>query len=246
MFPILSPIRPDAKSFQRLRNSSSCLFSAILAIAARFYVRHSEKFPVSGLPPISSSTPTTIGRLAYSHLGATLFRKEYRREDVQAIMLLSFWNLFGAGHSPDPWLVSGHCMRLALRVGLDKAPILAKELHSKFTRAEDASKQLSVVLADWRTWLWWYMWVLGFGLSLRVYCSPLRDSYDGLLSLGYGRPLVVPAVAFDERGFLQSATSLAFSDPTPDEVQDARLVVCLAELSTVNYVSSSFDVLDNH
>lgn len=82
-----------------------------------------------------------------------MFRKQPRVLDVQAVLLLANWNLFGRGMSPDNWLVSGHCGRLAYRIGLDQIADAASQVD------EVRSSGDNPVLERWGTWLGWNMYV---------------------------------------------------------------------------------------
>ena len=79
------------------------LFSAILAISARFYLRHSATSC-----PIDSHVPTALADIAESHLAHTLLRKEHTLADVQTVLLL-------AGVGIAEWWQGARCL------GLDRA-----------------------------------------------------------------------------------------------------------------------------
>lgn len=132
-----------------IRHRSAFLYTAILAIAARFYVKHSA-LP-SGVYALTSAAAAGMARLAYSHLAASLFRKQHQLADVQATLLLGGWGLQAGGGGPDPWLVTGHCARLAHRLGLHRA----SSLHiPPLNDLDDHAKDKRV--SQWRTWACWY------------------------------------------------------------------------------------------
>ncbi|GMK56158.1 hypothetical protein CspeluHIS016_0212140 [Cutaneotrichosporon spelunceum] len=126
--------------YEDLHRKSPFLFTCVLAVASRYYLRYQQVNP--SLPVIEATAITAIKDLAYSHLGASMFRKQPGVMDVQAVLLLANWNLFGQGMSPDNWLVSGHCGRLAYRIGLDRIASYARD---------------RPVLCRWRAWLGWNM-----------------------------------------------------------------------------------------
>ena len=142
MYPIIYDL-PD--NCQELRRRSPFLFTTILAVACRFYRHHTSKAPKADQPPLSPATSYEIVRMAYAHLGASLFWKQHQLEDVQAVQLITLWVLTRPGQSPDQWLVSGHAARLAYRIGLNKAS--EKDLGSLGTPSR---------MERWQMWLAWY------------------------------------------------------------------------------------------
>ncbi|KZO96299.1 hypothetical protein CALVIDRAFT_598591 [Calocera viscosa TUFC12733] len=52
-------------------------------------------------------------------LGSTMTRKALILEDVQATLLMTGWGLRANGAGPDAWILSGHALRMAKRLGLD-------------------------------------------------------------------------------------------------------------------------------
>jgi hypothetical protein len=141
--------------FATARRKSPFLFTTMLAIAGMYYVASQQRD--SSLPFVEPSAITAIKQLAYSHFGASMFRKRPRALDVQAVLLLSNWNLFGRGMSPDTWLVSGHCGRLAYRIGLDRVADIGS--HIPPSDGEAFLSQSLPILERWRTWLGWNMYV---------------------------------------------------------------------------------------
>jgi len=86
--------------------------------------------------------------MAHAHLGASLFRKQHQVADVQAILLLSMFVLTGLGQSPDQWMLSGHCCRVAYRIALDKA-------YKSIIPSMGVSDKENMT-ERWQTWLAWY------------------------------------------------------------------------------------------
>jgi hypothetical protein len=167
-------------AYADIKGKSPFLLTCILAIGARFYLAYQRANP--SLPVVDAETATAIKDLAYSHLGASMFRKQPGVMDVQAVLLLANWNLFGQGMSPDNWLVSGHCGRMGYRIGLDRVAHSAPE---------------RPVLCRWRTWLGWNMCV-----APPTYTN---GRHDGFMSLGFGRPQVNVTPRLDELEFLRLA-----------------------------------------
>jgi len=56
-------------------------------------------------------------------------------------------------------------------------------------------------------------------------------SYDGLLSLGFGRPQVLPHLVLEEMAFVDAVLSLPHR--TAENAAEARLTASLVQLSTV-------------
>ena len=155
--PVLHYMGSGPGCFARTRKSSSFLFSVILAVAAKYYRGYSVRFLSSDSLRLDAHTPKAIAQLAYSHMAASLFRKQLVLADIQAILLLASWNLQGEGMSPDPWVISGHAFRLAGRIGLDQVPKQGISLLATQQEADFFSETTASLLNHWRTWLAWYM-----------------------------------------------------------------------------------------
>ena len=144
--PIVDIALPDSfTSVQRLPS----LFSAILAISARFYHRHSATSHT-----IDSHVPAALADIAESHLAHTLLRKEHTLADVQTILLLAAWGLRSGGKGPDAWILTGHAARVSRRLGIHRAVGQAVVATKKDSSQVDAPvKQVeATVLRQWRTW----------------------------------------------------------------------------------------------
>ncbi|WWC64936.1 uncharacterized protein I303_107550 [Kwoniella dejecticola CBS 10117] len=154
-------------------------------------------------PIVNSAISKRIAQLAYSHLAASLFRKTHQLADVQAALLLGGYGLLADGQGPDPWIVTGHAARIASRLGLYKVHLSAANVSSQ--------EQVEKVLAQWRTWMGWY-------------------SFDGLLSLGFGRPQSA-GQSYDEEQFLR----LSFSrvGVTAEETKGDVYLASLVQLSRI-------------
>lgn len=100
-------------------------------------------------------TPGLLADLAYSHLGFLIMRKQHQLSDVQAALLLSVWNLRGKGLSPDQWMVTGICARLAHRIGMQEAlrhPMIARAVNSGQLDLTEIY-EINRILEGWHTWL---------------------------------------------------------------------------------------------
>lgn len=178
--------------------SSPALFSAILAIAARFYPRASERFTRmrrGDYPLLQQSVPQRLANLAEMHVGYTLLTKTLALSDVQAILLVAAWGLQPEGRGPDAWLVTGHAARLARRLGVHRVLAHATETAKRTQAGTEEWTKLEAFLPQWRTWLCWV------GL-------------DNFLSLGFGRPQTEYFGAVGEDVFLQIRKGQAL--PAPD------------------------------
>ncbi|WVQ87185.1 hypothetical protein IAS59_000908 [Cryptococcus gattii] len=178
--PVVNVALDDA--FNTIRQSPF-LTSAILAVAARFYIRYTSRNPDS-FPPLDPAVPPRLANLAEAHLANTLLRKQHALSDVQAVMLLAAWGLQSGGRGPDAWVVTGHAARIARRLGVHKILAQAAEA-ARITRPETEEwSKLEAFMPQWRTWLCWFC-------------------FDGFLSLGFGRPQSTQFETVDEQGFLQ-------------------------------------------
>lgn len=106
------------RSYDECQAKSSFLLTVILAVGGRF---DGGRCPTGNFAgnTLSPDQRRRINQLAHSHLAASLFRKEFQLADLQAVLILSVWNLEGSGRSPDQWILHGHCGQLAYRIGLD-------------------------------------------------------------------------------------------------------------------------------
>ena len=160
----------------------------MLAIAARFYSRYNARQPpIAGkvTPPIDPSVPINLANLAEAHLSHTLLRRRYALTDVQAILLLAAWNLRpGSGSGLDAWVVTGHAARVSRRLGVHKILAQAAETARNSVQGSPEWQKLEAFIPQWRTWLCWF-------------------TFDGFLSLGFGRPQSTQFETVDEYGFLQ-------------------------------------------
>ncbi|KAL1410967.1 hypothetical protein Q8F55_001910 [Vanrija albida] len=182
----------DADAFHVIRHQSPTLLSAILAIAARFYVRYEERFPSPNLPSIAPGLPARLASLAQWHLAQTLLRKQQALFDVQAVLLLAAWGLESGGRGPDAWIVTGHASRIARRLGINRELTKAAAA-ARITRPHTPEwNELNAYAPKWRSWLGWF-------------------TFDGFLSLGFGRPQSTQFDTVDEQGFL----NLRLAQPPP-------------------------------
>ncbi|GFZ52252.1 hypothetical protein JCM24511_10025 [Saitozyma sp. JCM 24511] len=179
--PIINITQQDA--FASVRGSAP-LFSAVISTASRFYSKYRARRESTG-PTLDGSIPARLANLAEAHLGQTLLRRHYALSDVQAILLLAAWGLQSAGRSgPDPWVVTGHAARVSRRLGVHKALAQAAAKARATEQGSEEWCKLQSFVPQWRTWLCWF-------------------TFDGFLSLGFGRPQSTQFETVDESGFLQ-------------------------------------------
>ncbi|WVR05443.1 hypothetical protein IAU60_002459 [Kwoniella sp. DSM 27419] len=178
--PIVNVALDDA--FNTIRQSPF-LISAMLAVAARFYIKFSSRSP-GAMPALDPNLPARLANLAEAHLGNTLLRKQHALSDVQAVLLMSAWGLQSGGRGPDAWVVTGHAARIARRLGVHKVLAQAAEVARMTRPGTPEWDKLEAFMPQWRTWLCWF-------------------SFDGFLSLGFGRPQSTQFETVDEQGFLQ-------------------------------------------
>ncbi|WVQ78436.1 hypothetical protein IAT38_000522 [Cryptococcus sp. DSM 104549] len=178
--PVVNVALEDA--FNTIRQSPF-LISAIIAVAARFYIRYTARSPGNS-PPLDPAIPQRLANLAEAHLANTLLRKQHALSDVQAVMLLAAWGLQSGGRGPDAWVVTGHAARIARRLGVHKVLGQAAEAARISRPGTEGWSRLEAFMPQWRTWLCWFC-------------------FDGFLSLGFGRPQSTQFETVDEQGFLQ-------------------------------------------
>ncbi|CAI7581146.1 unnamed protein product [Penicillium viridicatum] len=175
--PIIDINLPDPfTSVQRYPS----LFSAILAISARFYLRHSTTSHI-----IDSYVPAALADIAESHLAHTLLRKKHTLADVQAILLLAAWGLRSGGKGPDAWVLTGHAARVSRRLGIHRAVGQAvaaikrdgSQLEAPVDKVDAAMRR------QWRT------------------------CFDSFLSFGFGRPQSTQFESIDDQAFLKASLS---------------------------------------
>jgi hypothetical protein len=155
----------------------------ILAISSRFLstqsvsVRGGDEHSQQPAPLVSAALYRELAQRAYSSVTHTLLTKRHRLEDIQALIFMSAWGLSRDGFGPDSWVISGHAIRLALRIGLHR---VAADLDRSQGQPSTAIQSQQIVR---------------LGTYLALY------AYDRMLSLGYGVPatsgLPLPTVKTD-------------------------------------------------
>lgn len=125
-------------------------------IAGRYYPKYREfEFSKASLPEITIGHIEAINDLAISHLGFVLVRKQHQLSDVQAAILFAVWIPRGDGKSPDQWMITGLCTRLAYRIELPDSgnhPLITRFLESSQVGPEDIQNANNIV-NQWHTWL---------------------------------------------------------------------------------------------
>jgi hypothetical protein len=146
--PIVNVALDDA--FTTIRQSPP-LISAMIAIAARFYVRFTSR-SMTTYPILDPGIPQRLANLAETHLGQTLLRKQHALSDVQAILLLAAWGLQSGGRGPDAWIVTGHAARVARRLGVHKVLAGAAETARVTQPGTEEWLKLEGFMPQWRSW----------------------------------------------------------------------------------------------
>lgn len=206
--PIINITQQDA--FASVRGSAP-LFSTVISTASRFYSKYRARHESTG-PTLDGSIPARLANLAEAHLGQTLLRRHYALSDVQAILLLAAWGLQSAGRSgPDPWVVTGHAARVSRRLGVHKALAQAAAKARATEQGSEEWCKLQSFVPQWRTWLCWF-------------------TFDGFLSLGFGRPQSTQFETVDESGFLQMRLHQAVPWPGSSASLSLYGDVCIAGL----------------
>jgi hypothetical protein len=141
---------PHDDPYETLSSRSAFLYTAVLAIASRFAVRHAVNDP--GLA-MAQQTPSNIRALAYAHLSTTLVTRNFALEDAQAILLLVGWALQGGGRGPDAWILLGHCLRLLLRLGVPLVVKRATVLEKQAVLEESHKLSYARMMLRWRAYL---------------------------------------------------------------------------------------------
>lgn len=144
--PFIDITLPDP--FASVQRSSS-LFSAIIAISARFYLHHSTTSHI-----VDSYVSAALAEIAESHLARTLLQKQHTLADVQAILLLAAWGLHSGGKGPDAWVLTGHAVRVSRRLGIHRAVRQAEAATKKDRSRREAplDEVDASVRRQWRTW----------------------------------------------------------------------------------------------
>ena len=213
--PMVNVALDDA--FANIRQSPH-LFSAMLAIAARFYIRYVNRMPRgSKYPPLEPHVPSQLANLAETHLASTLLRKHYALSDVQAVLILAAWGLHSGGRGPDAWVVTGHAARIARRLGVHKILAHASDVVRSSEMGSEDWKRLEAFLPQWRSWLSWF-------------------GFDGFLTLGFGRPQSTQFETVDETAFLQIRLSKPLPRPGSASAQSLYgdvYIACQVQLTQI-------------
>lgn len=147
--PILELSSTGSNRYTEICEMGPFLVSTVMAIACR-YTRHQHRPLDLIMPEIDPDSCLKIRRLAYSHFASSMFRRHQSLRDLQAKFLLAGWGLHPGPEGPEPWITTGHCGRLALRLGLHK--LGSPQASSAMSPSGDSKKLIS----QWKTWLCWY------------------------------------------------------------------------------------------
>lgn len=158
--PVIHFPSPSIKPSESLRARSAFLYTVVLAIAARIYPRHAARFKPPDTSALPNHIPGALRQLAYTHLAATILRKQQNFGDLQSILMLSVWGLLGQGKGPDPWLLTGIVQRLSHRLELYRAglsPLVRRVVDGGVAAIAGSTEQekelLHKVVNQWRACL---------------------------------------------------------------------------------------------
>lgn len=149
--PILELCRAGDQRTSEIQEMGAFLFTTILAIASR-YTRRQARPSGLAMPELDQDASLKIRRLAYAHFASSMFRRHQSLRDLQATFLLAGWGLHPGAEGPEAWMTTGHCGRLALRLGLHKLGRTAMPIMPPLGSQIEMAKLVS----RWKTWLCWF------------------------------------------------------------------------------------------
>lgn len=149
--PFLEFSRPLLERMDEVRQMGPYLFTSVLAVGARFKSRVNRHGAASP-PLLNRDASLRLRRLAYAHFASSHFRRHQSLRDLQATLLLSGWGLHGGYEGPEAWMSTGHCGRLAHRLGLNT---LGKTWSSRSSQ-DKSPLEVTKLLGQWKTWLCWF------------------------------------------------------------------------------------------
>lgn len=147
--PILELSHTGGDHLAEIRDMGAYLFTTVLAIAAG-HISHQHRIQGLVMPALDPEPSLKIRRLAYGHFASSMFRRHQSLRDLQATLLLAGWGLHPGSEGPEAWMTTGHCGRLALRLGLHNLGKVVRP--TTVLSAVETNKLIS----QWRTWLCWY------------------------------------------------------------------------------------------
>ncbi|KAF9793281.1 hypothetical protein BJ322DRAFT_1155023 [Thelephora terrestris] len=182
---------PSYDTFESLMERTPWTFDSILAVAAKIR---------SGNGPLSPTFYKCLEE-AQNIARSSLFGPIVRKEAVQGMLLLAAWSANG-------WLPSGHAMRMALDLGLNRAlERLADSSDHGQRYTEDEQRDLVVSARIWLCLYW----------------------FDHQMSLGTGRPIVLR----DENCVRLSRILLSHPMTSPADVRLVSLVELVAQKTQI-------------
>lgn len=150
----LSPASLTLRASREIQDMGAFLFTTTLAIASR-YTRRQHRPAGLAMPVLEPDLSARIRRLAYAHFASSMFRRHQSLRDLQAAFLLAGWGLHPTAEGPEAWMTTGHCGRLALRLGLHRLGRAKPAIASPSSSSGEWKKLIS----QWKTWLCWYSYV---------------------------------------------------------------------------------------
>ncbi|KAH7916535.1 hypothetical protein BJ138DRAFT_1074936 [Hygrophoropsis aurantiaca] len=193
---------PNYDTFESLMERTPWTFDAILAVASKIR---------SGNGPLSPTFYKCLEE-AQGIARSSLFGPVVRKEAVMGMLLLAAWSTNG-------WLPSGHAMRMALDLGLNRAlEKLAEDTGKK--RTEDEERDLVVSARIWLCLYW----------------------FDHQMSLGTGRPIVLR----DENSIRHCRLLLAHPMASPTDVRLVSQVELIAQKTQIYETLAPLNGQVNH
>lgn len=132
---------------------SPALLSAIIVIAARFYVRFTKRMPDRRDIKLDDKVFPRLVNLAEMHLTQTLLHPQHTLADMQAVLLVTAWSLRPHGQGHDISIVSSHMIAMGRRLGLEKVWPQVSELTRTKPLDREGTQRFEACLPRWRTWL---------------------------------------------------------------------------------------------
>ncbi|KAH7924267.1 hypothetical protein BV22DRAFT_1067151 [Leucogyrophana mollusca] len=193
---------PNYDTFESLMERTPWTFDAILAIAGKIR---------SGNGPLSPTFYKCLEE-AQGIARSSLFGPVVRKEAVMGMLLLAAWSTNG-------WLPSGHAMRMALDLGLNRAlEKLADDTGKK--RSEEEERDLVVSARIWLCLYW----------------------FDHQMSLGTGRPIVLR----DESSIRHCRLLLTHPMASPTDVRLISQVELIAQKTQIYETLAPLNGQVNH
>ena len=158
----------DARDRTSVITKSTFLFSTVVAIAARYYDRETERQKIDGYRPLEKGMSEKCGELAMTHLRRVMLGSRFAVADIQAILLLASWRVGIHEHEVNEHLLVRCAGTILEQMGLGS--ILNQGIRSPKDISDESMKPLAPALRAW--------WVL------TCVCQLIADGFLGLQYTG--------------------------------------------------------------